>query len=147
MASGQEIRMEASKVNLITQLLTAALSMLQDAVVITQPSIQTTKPARRKRDPARTNGKNAEDHDADKSRYGGTVVPIGPLLRSPIDSDKEYPLDFVAKYLDVSGQTVRKRINDGSLTAEKRGNGRGAWYITGEELIRFSNLSTTGDDT
>lgn len=147
MASAPQIRMESSKVHLIASLLTAAISLLQDAVSPppSAPSEATTteKPPRTKRPRAVANGKDSEYAEGNGS--GGVVVPIGPLLRSPVDPSKEYDLKFAAKYLNISGQTLRKRIDTGAITAEKKGNGRGAWYITGEEIIRFSN-STIGDD-
>lgn len=148
MASAPDVRMESSKVNLIAQLLTAAISLLQDAV--NPPSLLETTPIKQPRGKRRatahgTNSKNGEDHEDDVPSLGGVVVPIGPLLRSPVDPNKEYDLKFAAKYLNKSGQTIRKWIESKDLRAEKKGNGRGAWYITGEEIIRFSN-STTGED-
>lgn len=145
MASGPQFRMESEKVNLITQLLTTAISLLLDAV--NPASLETTpvpvKNPRNKRHRApATNGKG-EDYEGNGN---GTVVSITPLLRSPIDPNKEYDLAFVAKYLHMGTQTLRKRIKDNALTAEKKGNGRGMWVVTGEELIRFSNSEQIGDD-
>lgn len=146
MTSGPEVRIEARKVDLITQLLTAALSIFRDAIDASQPvlepPIKHPRSKRQREASTRSANKNGE-YDG----YGGTVIPIGPLLRSPIEPEKKYDLKFAAKYLDIGAQTIRRRIKEETLIAERKGNGRrSAWFITGEELIRFSNSLTTGED-
>lgn len=148
MASGREVRMmESSKIDLLTQLLAACVSLLQDAV-IQDPAVSqipTQRPrSKRHKSPDLANGK-AEDDDNPEDRRG-VVVPIGPLLRQPINPDEEYDLHFVADYLHVGEQTVRKRIRDKVIKAELKGEGRGKWLITGEEIIRHSKSMSNGED-
>jgi hypothetical protein len=67
----------------------------------------------------------------------------GPLLNSPIDPDKEYDLHFVAKQLRKSTASVRKMVNAGKIEADKKGNGKGQFFVKGRELLKHTSTMVT----
>jgi hypothetical protein len=126
MTSGREVRMESSKFDLVIQLLTTTLRLVQDL----QDHV---------------NGEALQDGKA----HPKTARLLSPLVAPPLGSlvnvsgdpravepDVEYDLAFVAQQLGVKDQTVRKRIKDGEIKAELRGRGRGHYIVLGSELLK-----------
>lgn len=73
----------------------------------------------------------------------GIGLAAGPLIRPPIDPEKDYDLHFVAKQLGRSPASVRKMVNKGEIDAFKLGKGKGQFWVKGSELIEHTSKMTT----
>lgn len=73
----------------------------------------------------------------------GAGIPGRPLVTPPIDPEEDYDLHFVAKQLGKSTASVRKMVNAGKIEADKKGNGKGQFFVKGSELIKHTSSMLT----
>lgn len=135
MLDAHESRVEPQRLQLAVDLLAAALGILnhmkEATAVTTAPMNGSHKTTRR-----------SSSNPPLPSTVPGGLVALRPSQRiqsEAIDGEREYEVHEVAERLGVAAQTVRKMIDSDRLKAERRGNGRGRWYIPGAELLRYKH--------
>ena len=84
--------------------------------------------------PHRSNKKNSSPKN-----NGTDTAGLGALLEAPIKPDGSYSLQRVAQFLGKSVPTIRKKVIAGTIEAEKRGPGKGQFFVKGSEVIRHSS--------
>ena len=72
--------------------------------------------------------------------FFNNFISPSPTLDESSDEDKLYTTKEAAKELGVSEYTIRKKIRDGDLKAEKM-KGEAGYRITRKEIERFSEVS------